>query len=72
MDTFLKVSHGDLGPHIGILLREIFSGSPTMCLALKESQVHKLMALVFAYGKENAVETNATMIDAMQCLLMVS
>lgn len=72
IDTFLKVAHGDVGPHVGVLLREIFSGSPSMCIALKESQVEKVMALVFAYSKENAIETNVAMIDAMLSLLIVS
>ncbi len=72
LDLFLKVSHGDLGPHIGILLREIFAGSPAICLSVKEIQIKKMMALVFARGKEAATETNVAMIDGLLGLLMVS
>jgi len=65
------MAHGDMGPHVGILLREIFEGSPAVCLAIKETQIQKIISLVFVYEKETAVDTNAALVDSMICLLVV-
>ena len=60
-----------MGPHVGILLREIFEGSPAVCLAIKEIQIQKMISLVFVYENESAIRTNAALVDSMICLLVV-
>ena len=71
MDLFLKMAHRDMGPHVGILLREIFEGSPAVCLAIKEIQIQKMISVVFVYENESAIRTNAALVDSMICLLVV-
>ena len=54
VNLFLKVAVHDgplaeplVGPLVGILLREIFSGGPSITLKIKEEQIIHMMQLVF-------------------------
>ena len=47
---FLKASR-HIGSPVGILLREIFSGGPTITVKVKEEQIIQMMHFVFARDK---------------------
>ena len=50
LGLFLKASR-HIGSPVGTLLREIFSGGPTITVKVKEEQVIQMMHFVFARDK---------------------
>lgn len=69
LSSFIKAASGDLGPQIGELLREIFAGGPSITLSMKEEDIWKIMRLIF--GKKYNTLTNASLLDALNELLLV-
>ena len=75
---FLKASRY-IGSPVGTLLKEIFSGGPTVTLKIKEEQIIQMMHFVFAQdeckldGSEDAVGIcgKLSMILALQELVKV-
>ena len=75
---FLKASRY-IGSPVGTLLREIFSGGPTITLKVKEEQIVQMMHFVFARdesrldGTEEAIDIGGklSMILALQELVKV-
>ena len=77
MNLFLKAAVY-VGSPVGVLLREIFSGGPTISLKIKEEQIIHMMHLVFAKEKSEistatrlGIEGKAAMIVALQELVKV-
>ena len=70
MNLFLKAAIY-VGPSVGVLLKEIFSGGPTISLKIKEEQVIQLMHLVFARETGMGLEGKAALICALQELVKV-
>jgi hypothetical protein len=71
LDDFIKAASGELGVQIGELLREVFSGGPSISLSIKEDQIHKILQTVLANGKESYTSTNSALLDALNELLLV-
>ena len=60
-----------LGFQIGELLREVFSGGPSISLSVKEDQMHRIMQTMFANGKEDYTSKNSALVGALNELLLV-
>ncbi len=72
LHVFLKASNSELGPYIGDLLREVFSGGPSITLAVKEEHIYSIMNLVFLNRGEKCTSVNMSIINALFELLLVS
>ena len=62
-----------IGSPVGVLLREIFSGGPTITLKIKEEQIVQMMHFVFVRETEEAIDIGGklSMILALQELVKV-
>ena len=58
--------------HIGVLLREMFSGGPSISLTVKEDQIWRLITQLFSKTKEICPLKNSALMDALNELLIVS
>ncbi len=72
LHVFLKASTSELGPYIGDLLREVFSGGPLVTLAVKEEHIYSIMKIVFVNRGKTLSHTNVSIINALLELLLVS
>ena len=72
LQVFLKASTSKLGPFIGDLLYEVFSGGPSVTLAVKEDHIYTIMNLVFVNRGEKCSKLNMSIINALLELLLVS
>ncbi len=69
---FLKSSHGALGISIGLLMREVFSGGPSIALKVKDDQIVSIMNFLFINIENEAfIPTKVTLVDALIELLLV-
>lgn len=71
LDAFIKAIPGKLGPSIGVLLCEIFSGGPSITLSVKEDQIWRMVCKLFAKGKEAHCQTNSALMSALTELIQV-
>ena len=72
LDVFIKAASGELGFQIAKLLREVFSGGPSISLSVKEEQIRRMIRLIFGMRKEIYIQRNAALLDALNELMMVS
>ena len=72
MDVLIKAASGELGFQIGKLLREVFSGGPSISLSVNEEHIWRIIQLIFGKGKETHTQRNAALLDALNELLIVS
>ena len=76
MDLFLSAATGDVAPHVGRLLREVYSGGPASALRVNESQIKAFMAMIFlkdsASGNATSMEGKAEFVRLLQELVVVS
>ena len=70
VDLLLKVSCSDIGHYIGILLREMYSGGPSITLAVEEEKISRMMNLIFLKGRETS--NSSALTDALLELLLVN
>ena len=72
VDVLIKAASGELGVLIGELLKEVFSGGPSISLTVKEEQMWRIIKQLFSKGKEAYPLKNSTLLAALNELLMVS
>ena len=60
-----------IGSPVGALLREIFSGGPTITLKIKEEQIVQMMQFVFSQDESSGSGGKLSMILALQELIKV-
>lgn len=64
-----------VGPSVGLLLRELFSGGPSISLKINEEHIQHMMNLVFMQGRSGTLslgtEGRAAMMLALQELVKV-
>ncbi len=71
LDVFIKAASGELGFQIGELLREVFSGGPSISLSVKEDQICSILQTTFVNGRDNCTSSNSVLLDALSELLLV-
>ena len=78
VNTFLYAAN-EIGASVGLLLREIFHGGPSISLVLRPEMAKKILRLVLAKTKNQQVtksslqvETISSLADALQELVVVS
>lgn len=76
VDLFLRAASADVAPHVARLLREIFSGGPSLSLKIKESQIASIMDKVFLKNTRSgqatiSLEGKAEFVAALQELVTV-
>ena len=69
VSLFLKAS-GHIGSPVGTLLKEVFSGGPTISLKIKEEQVVQMMHLVFARDDRERVNATGLRIDGKMTMIL--
>lgn len=76
MDLFLSAATGDVAPHVGRLLREVYSGGPASALRVTECQIKTILAMIFlkdsASGNATSMEGKAEFVRLLQELVVVS
>ncbi len=72
LHVFIKGCSGHLGHYIGLLLREVLSGGPSVTLKVKEEDIFKMMCVLFTSEKETASTTKYTLFSALMEFLEVS
>ena len=68
---FVKFATTDFGISLGVLLCEIYQGGPSLCLALENEDVQKLIQIILSKKWEKQSEINCTLAQALQELILV-
>ena len=74
-DLFISAAVGEVSPHVGRLLREVFSGGPASSLKVTEYQIKTMMGRVFLRNSNSthpvSMEGKAEFVSVLQELMIV-